>query len=127
MHDLHPGKRVLLQEAGKTLPVHASALGAAVQPFPPEADDRSPTSGLRIIAISLMKLSMPAQDITRRCRERIPSPFQGQHAMITCWQIHIFHVGSRRMNALHAGFIALFRRGVVYRYPAANSHRLQTG
>jgi len=44
MHDLHPRKRVLLQEAGKTLPVHASALGAAVQPFPPEADDLPPHS-----------------------------------------------------------------------------------
>src|SRR5215467_5179715 len=44
MHDLHPRKRVLLQEADKTLPVHASALGAAVQPFPPEADNLPPHS-----------------------------------------------------------------------------------
>src|SRR5215471_19256212 len=46
MHDLHPGKRVLLQEAGKTLPVYASALGAAVQRCLPEADDRSQSASL---------------------------------------------------------------------------------
>jgi hypothetical protein len=38
-HDLRSGKRVLLQQAGKALPAHASTLGAAVQPFPPQADD----------------------------------------------------------------------------------------
>jgi hypothetical protein len=42
MHDPHAGKRILLQEADKTLPAHTAALGTAVQPFPPEADDLPP-------------------------------------------------------------------------------------
>ena len=38
VHDLGSGKWVVLQQTGKTLPAHTAPLGAAVEPFPPEAD-----------------------------------------------------------------------------------------
>ena len=61
MHDLHAGKRRVLQEADKTLPAHPVALSTAVQPFPPEADDlpAHPTEAVLIARDPVVRIVAP--------------------------------------------------------------------